>query len=237
MSKEALKACLLSKETRYFICENRETKTVEEALVKMDLGEHPAFTHRNKKSMTLLLSTQNLLLFHVELLMKYLWNEDDRAVIPSHCIKKPSTVDVAPKARGCKINQEHNEFLVNLVHKNACTTVSMLCYKIIAEWKAASVDFHKNYVFIDEADSTHIKSVELVEPLKSTDAAKIEKEFPHPKSKKRKAETNQPAKITVKKVGSGTQSRFGINASTKKPVPFDIPTELPLSLYSASKAN
>lgn len=151
----------------------------------------------SKKSMTLLLSTQNLLLFHVELLMKYLWNEDDRAVIPSHCIKKPSTVDVAPKARGCKINQEHNEFLVNLVHKNACTTVSMirkeyykmfknfnlsenslrktkqekvrlyqkishtyimdrdnekpfqLCYKIIAEWKAASVDFHKNYVFIE----------------------------------------------------------------------------------------
>lgn len=141
--------------------------------------------------------------------MKYLWNENDRAVILSGCIKKPFTVDVAPKARGCKIKQEHDEFLVNLIDKNACTTVSMvreenykmfnnlnlsenslrkskqekvrlyqkishtyimdrdngkpfqLCYKTIAEWKVASTDFHKNYVFIDEADSTHIKSVEL----------------------------------------------------------------------------
>lgn len=190
------------------------------------------------------------------------------------------------KANNCKITQEHSDFLVDLVDKNPCVTVSMareeLCklfhdldisesglrkhmkekvrlslksphtytmerdaartiklrFNIIIEWKAAGADFQKNCVFIDEAgfNSHHIRNrawsvkgtpaivkvptqrgVNLsivgcispfgtinfskVEPLKPSDVAKIEKEFPLPETKKRKAKakTDELPKTKVKK--------------------------------------
>ncbi|KAG1137015.1 hypothetical protein G6F37_011905 [Rhizopus arrhizus] len=72
-----------------------------------------------------------------------------------------------------------------------------LRYKIITESKDTGVDFQKNCVFIDESG---FNSHQIRTPLsKPSDIAKIEKEFPQPETKKRKAKNDQPAKTIVKK--------------------------------------
>ncbi|GAA5811948.1 hypothetical protein MFLAVUS_005395 [Mucor flavus] len=100
------------------------------------------------------------------------------------------------------------------------TRTTELRYKIITEWKAAGVDFQKNCVaWLLKGEPAQVKvrtqkGVNLsivgcispfdtinffkVESLKPNDVAKIEKEFPLPESKKRKAETeNTPKTKTI----------------------------------------